>query len=471
MAELGSVPSIPLAGLCLLAIAPLIEPSHAFAHDVDLPIAGDKLLIKTRGGPDAQRVRFSVKNQLPALGLSHDPRQVPTWLLMRGFGANGGSSGKIELDPSKWTAIGNGYRYRDKAGTRGGVQKILWKPGRLSLSAGGANWPWSPQGPQSSTGVYFGAEDESVCASFGGAVGKNEACFLRAKRALAPAACPHAVCGNGEVEIGEACDDGNLVEDDGCTSECLVGECAGELYGSTFEAIQDVVFDHGGCTNALCHGAEPGQADLNLDPNVAYQNLLEVPATNTAHDRVVPGAARESELWIRLAKAADPNAIEDPVAGMPVGTALPDNLIEAVRLWIMAGAPETGTVTGTEDKLAACLPAVTPISITPLPPPDPNEGMQLVMPGFDLLAQTEVETCFATYYDIRDQVPARFMDPNREFFFINNSITRQDPHIHHLIVMHSGIDDQLASDPSFGTWTCVGGSLDGQGCDPFDTAS
>ncbi len=310
-------------GLPLLGLALRLYPLEAFAHSVELPIAGDKLLIKTGGRPEAQRVRFSAKNQ-PALALSHDPRDTPTWFLVRGYGANGGSSGKIVLDPSKWTAIGGdgnvrGYRYRDKAGTRGGVQKILWKPGRLGIRAGGANWPWSPQGPQSWMGVYFGIQDETVCANFGGVVGKNEAGVFRSKRAAAPDGCPEAVCGNGVVELGEACDDGNLVEDDGCTSECLEGECAGALYNSTFEAIQDGVFDQGGCTNTLCHGAEPGQGLLNLLPAVAYQNLLEVPATSTAHDRVVPGAPRDSELWIRLAKAADPNGIEDPVAGMPVG--------------------------------------------------------------------------------------------------------------------------------------------------------
>lgn len=33
--------------------------------------------------------------------------------------------------------------------------------------------------------------------------------------------CPAAVCGNWIVELGEACDDGNVVAGDGCDSECL----------------------------------------------------------------------------------------------------------------------------------------------------------------------------------------------------------------------------------------------------------
>jgi len=31
---------------------------------------------------------------------------------------------------------------------------------------------------------------------------------------------PTAVCGNGQVEIGEQCDDGNEVHGDGCSCEC-----------------------------------------------------------------------------------------------------------------------------------------------------------------------------------------------------------------------------------------------------------
>jgi cysteine-rich repeat protein len=34
-----------------------------------------------------------------------------------------------------------------------------------------------------------------------------------------------ALCGNGVVEPGEACDDGNTVDDDGCTNACVLGSC------------------------------------------------------------------------------------------------------------------------------------------------------------------------------------------------------------------------------------------------------
>ncbi len=160
---------VPSLASGLLGLALLLRPRHAMPHEIVFPIEGAKLMLKAQGGPSKQRVRFSAKDQLPALALGHDPAQSSTWLLVRGYGANGGSTGKIELDPSKWRTLGRdgnikGYKYTDKAGMRGGVQKILWKRGSISIRAGGANWPWSPQGPQDWMGVYFAVADETVCA-------------------------------------------------------------------------------------------------------------------------------------------------------------------------------------------------------------------------------------------------------------------------------------------------------------------
>ena len=280
------------------------------------------------------------------------------------------------------------------------------------------------------------------------------------------------MCGDREVELGEDCDDGNLVEDDGCTRQCTVGNCRGEAFASTFEAIQSRVFERHGCTAALCHGSEPGQGGLNLSPAAAYRELLEVPAEGSAFKRVEPAQPRQSALWLKLRKGLDPHATD--IAGEPMPFGLPpisENLLEAVRLWIQSGAPDTGTVPDTQTLFDACFPAPLPISITPLAPPDPDAGMQLEMPGFPLLAETETEVCFATYYDVTDRVPARFKDPTNTFFYSGQDVTRQDPHSHHLTILDSGIPETLIQDPSFGTWTCVGGGRDGAECDPLDTAS
>lgn len=465
-------------GLLLNALgaALLQQPSPASAHDAALAIKGDSLMIETTKRPSKHRVRFVATG--PAIVLDRDPSGIATsWVLVRGYGQNGGTSGRIDLNSKKWKVIGRrksprGYKYSDPAGKRGGVKKVLLKPGKLTIVAAGKNWPWRPAGPQESVWVHFGIEGESFCASFGGDIQRNEANLFLAAQAISPGQCPAAVCGDAVVELGEDCDDGNLVEDDGCTSQCTVGNCVGEAFASTFDAIQARVFERQGCTAAVCHGAEPGQAGLNLSRGVAYRELLQVPAQGSSFNRVEPAQPRQSALWLKLLKGVDPQATD--IAGAPMPSGLPPisgNLLEAVRLWIQSGAPDTGTVPGTQSLFDACFPAPVPISITPLPRPDADHGIQLEMPSFPLPAKTETEVCFATYFNITDKVPAGFKDPTNTFFYSGKDVTRQDPHSHHLAIIDSGIPETLAHDASFGAWTCVGGSRDGAECEPLDTAS
>ena len=43
-------------------------------------------------------------------------------------------------------------------------------------------------------------------------------------------ACTDPVCGNGLLETGEECDDGNLINDDGCSAQCEIEENETEIY-------------------------------------------------------------------------------------------------------------------------------------------------------------------------------------------------------------------------------------------------
>ena len=157
---------------------------------------------------------------------------------------------------------------------------------------------------------------------------------------------------------------------------------------------------------------------------------------------------------------------------------MPNNLpglsadeLELVRLWIFAGAPKTGTVGGTETLLDACLPPPEPITIQPLDPPAAGKGIQFVMPPWKLEAHSEHEICFATYYDISDQVPADFQDPNGQMFRFGGQELRQDPQSHHLILNRYIGSADAVHDPSLGKWTCNGGETAGQECEPTDLTS
>ncbi|MEW6272312.1 MAG: hypothetical protein AB1689_23770 [Thermodesulfobacteriota bacterium] len=255
-------------------------------------------------------------------------------------------------------------------------------------------------------------------------------------------------------------------------------ECE-QSFDGTFAAIQSVVFERKGCTQDACHGSAVS-GGLDLRPEVAYRNLLEVPSQSSSDLRIMPGEPGESFLFQKLLAGTRPGSVT--IGGSPMPSGLPplsENELEAVRLWIEAGAPETGSVgdstTGRSDTieelLDACLPDAGPITIEPLEPPPADEGVQFVMPTYLLPAATEVEVCYASYYDFTTVVPQRFQDPTGTFFYANGSRLRQDPQSHHFVMTHSGLDASYLEDPSFGAWTCRGGERAGEACEPADPAA
>ncbi|HVN86117.1 MAG TPA: hypothetical protein VMW17_14860 [Candidatus Binatia bacterium] len=248
-------------------------------------------------------------------------------------------------------------------------------------------------------------------------------------------------------------------------------------FNSTFQAIQKVVFEQGGCLNQVCHGTHTNpQGGLDLSPDVAYDNLVGVTSSQSTLKRVQVGDDAHSLLWLKLALATAPSKlpVDVTIPGAPMPSGLPPisaDALEALRLWIYSGAPKTGTVPGTDTLLDACLPAPEPITIQPLDPPATGAGVQFVMPTWTLEPHSEHEICFATYYDITAQVPEAYRDPSGTMFRFFSQELRQDPFSHHLILnRYVGSADDV-HDPSFGAWTCKGGEKDGQACEPTDLQS
>ncbi len=255
-----------------------------------------------------------------------------------------------------------------------------------------------------------------------------------------------------------------------------------DSFDSTFEAIQTVVFERHGCTNDACHGSGTA-GGLDLRPDVAWRNLVDAPSTGSDYARVRPGSANFSYLYQKLLAAAQdtlPGGLTISGSPMPSGLpALSADELEAIRKWIEVGASETGVVgdniDGSSDAigdlLGACLPDATPISVEPLAAPDPSEGVQFLMPPYVLEPASEVEVCFASYYDYTEIVPDEFKTPDGESFYINFGDVRGDPHSHHFVLTHSGLDASYLDDPSYGSWSCRNGPRKGESCDPADSDS
>lgn len=254
-------------------------------------------------------------------------------------------------------------------------------------------------------------------------------------------------------------------------TERTVPECDRE-FESTFAGIQEVIFEQHGCTNALCHGAASA-GGLRLSADVAYENIFQRRALGSPLNLIEPGDEDRSYLWLKLAAGTRPGRYE--INGAPMPNALPpisEQELELLRLWIYSGAPKDGTIIGSDRLLNACLPDPEPISIEPLDPPAPDEGIQLVMPPWLLRAGSEFEGCFATYYDFTDQVPEQFKNPGGNLFRWKGFEVRQDPQSHHLLLYYSPLNFEPGGidvhHPSFGKWTCMGGAKQGEECEPKD---
>jgi hypothetical protein len=247
-----------------------------------------------------------------------------------------------------------------------------------------------------------------------------------------------------------------------------------EEFDGTFDLIQAAIFDRRGCTGSPCHDGHAA-GGLDLSRGLAYDNLVDASVESIANQpllrRVSPAKKEDSLLWLNLAAATLPEQWTAPLRPMPQGLPpLTLSELEAIRLWIEAGAPRDGTVAGTGELLDACLPPPEPLETKPLDAPDPQVGLQIRAPRQVLQPHTEREVCFVTYYDLSDRVPERFHGPSGDTFRYKRINARQDPLSHHAVVIpYSGVAG--IHDPVWGAFACGGGERDGQPCEPTDPDS
>jgi hypothetical protein len=249
------------------------------------------------------------------------------------------------------------------------------------------------------------------------------------------------------------------------------GPAGCKSFEGSYAAIQKVIFEGRGCTTAACHG-EAKVGGLDLRAEASWEQLVDAKSSNSALVRVQPGTATDSFLFKKLEAATRPGSVTIGGSPMPVGTAaLSESELEAVRIWILRGAPKTGSVadpsTGKDvgSLLDACLPPVKPVKAKPLEAPAAEEGIQFLMPPYVLKAGTEVEQCTPFAYDMTDKVPAKFKDDKRNVIFVNGTQVRQDPQSHHLVLWNPAKDLSSVTANEAG-WTCRGGPKADKSCNP-----
>jgi len=474
--------------------AALIASTPAWAHVAQFPLDGKKIDVRVNDEkPNKNKFSFQTKKQTN-LGILHDPT-IPLQEMKLFLHASDGTRSELVTLPAEfWSPIGKGdtpkgWKYKDKAGSAGGVKSAQLKPGSMKIKASGENWTWGPDGELDDLELWIGLEEEWFCTSFGGKVQKSETGYFKAKNASAPVACAPAVCGNGIAEATEQCDDGNLDETDSCTNACE-RNCLETEFESTFEAIQEIVFEGYDCTNSVCHGtANNAGGDLNLLPDVAHMNLVNADSTAVEGVRVFPADKNQSFLFEKLAAKTFPDDYDTTNSPMPIGSnALTPDHLEAVELWIEGGAPEDGVVIGTSELLASCLPDPVPLKLDPPAPPAPGVGVQLRSNAWFLGAESEGEKCYATWFDFTatDLIPEALQidcpdefgpnNPSDKCFRVHRRTLAQDPQSHHSIILfyagESGPTDEVVEGRTWGPWTYKFNdpATPGQGeaCDPTE---
>jgi len=104
--------------------------------------------------------------------------------------------------------------------------------------------------------------------------------------ACASAVVCQPVCGNGKREMGEGCDDGNVVDGDGCDGNCMVTSCGNGIAteGEVCDDANTVSGDgcDNNCTVTACGNAVMTQGEGCDDGNLASGDGCDANCTATA---------------------------------------------------------------------------------------------------------------------------------------------------------------------------------------------
>ena len=167
---------------------------------------------------------------------------------------------------------------------------------------------------------------------------------------------------------------------------------------SAFHNIQANIFDRK-CASSTCHAEPANMGNLNLTYGTSYANLIgrqpSNPSAAAAGMKLIdPGNPENSFLLTKLMEISAPTY----GARMPIVGELHTGKIDAIRRWILAGAPQTGKVVDIGD--LGVLRDPDEVFHPPAPPPI-GEGYQLYLPPFKIEPNTEREVFYAT--QIRDE--------------------------------------------------------------------
>jgi cysteine-rich repeat protein len=112
-----------------------------------------------------------------------------------------------------------------------------------------------------------------------------------------PAAPAAAVCGNGVVEAGEQCDDGNTKDGDGCSSTCTLQVC-GDGHVDAGEQCDDGNTKDGDGCDHLCKVETPPTTTTSATPTTATTATTTTATTTNAKPAAAASTAKPAgAVW------------------------------------------------------------------------------------------------------------------------------------------------------------------------------
>ena len=135
------------------------------------------------------------------------------------------------LPAVQWSGLGSpagskGFKYKGAGSPSDPCKVVLIKEKVIKGVCKGTGIALTPPF-DGEAGIILTTGSTRYCARLGGTDVKNEAGNFKRKDAPAPAACASVgpVCGNGNIEEGEDCDDNNASNADTCPADCTIDPC------------------------------------------------------------------------------------------------------------------------------------------------------------------------------------------------------------------------------------------------------
>jgi cysteine-rich repeat protein len=262
-------------------------------------VAGKRLVAKDSANPKADKIVFKYIADPGLLTLASPLCPAPSKIRLYDSTE---VHAEIPLDCNNWSASGPGYKYKETPGGSGSLRKISYRLGRLLVTLKGPPYGSDPvAGPVDfiETRVTIGTAElcgrwQAPPSSFKkngatiSAKGPTTACLVECGNTILESPeqcddgglvdgdgcdsnCTLTACGNGIPTAGEACDDGNLDDGDGCRSDCTVEDC-GDGVTDAGEECDDGNVASGDCCDSGCD-FEPAGSSCPDEGNVCTDDV------------------------------------------------------------------------------------------------------------------------------------------------------------------------------------------------------